>query len=458
MVLGKPTIVGALKCQRNTFLLSDFETTVVSCVEVKDTKKKKKNGEDNKPTATHILELEDTILFPEGGGQPSDTGYMLLSDDESQRVNVIEVLREKLHAKHYVDRAVEPGTKLKQFVDKEKRLGYMQQHTGQHLLSALLDNFFENADTLSWSMGGIPTAKKPTLEPNDYFNYLELPRKLTVEEIEKVTAMFNEIVSINVMPISVEEKTADKNSDNGDVDTKKVPDDYDFNEGILRTINIGELDKNACCGTHMTSTSQIQGILILDNQTSVRGTNSRLYFMCGKRISDYAKKLSEITAKAKVELSCSETAIVEKVSSLKDQLQKGRKKEQYFIGELAKFEAQKLYDRLDKGQKLFSIKDEYGSLELLLAIQKEFQLLCENKKTECKETLVLCGREKALSMGSLLVIAPDGESIQTTVTGIQGILKTLKGGGGKNGGKWQGKIMNFTDQEYSALEEYLNGN
>ncbi|KAL3237592.1 putative alanine--tRNA ligase [Nakaseomyces bracarensis] len=454
MVQGKPTIVGALKCQRDTFLLSDFETTVVSCVEIKDNKKNKKKSGDTQPVATHILELEDTILFPEGGGQPSDTGYMLLNGDESQRINVLQVLREGLHAKHYVDQAVEPGTKLKQFVDKEKRLDYMQQHTGQHLLSAILDNFFENADTLSWSMGGIPTAKKPTLEPSDYLNYLELPRRLTKEEIEKVTAMFNEIVSLNVMPISVEERTADKKADET-VDTKKVPDDYDFDAGILRTICIGDLDKNACCGTHMTSTSQIQGILILDNQTSVRGTNSRLYFMCGRRIGDYAKRLAEITAKTKVELSCSETVIVEKITTMKDQLQKGRKKEQYFIGELAKFESQRLYDRLLKGEKLYSIKDDYGSLELLLAIQKEFQTLCETNQKDCKETLVLCGREKTLSMGSLLVISPEAEAIQTTVQGLQGILKTLKGGGGKNGGKWQGKIMNFTDQEFSTLEEHF---
>lgn len=456
MTLGKSAIVGGLKCQRDPFLLREFETTVVSCSEVKD-KKKQKIGNDQ-PIATHVLELEDTILFPEGGGQPSDTGYMLENEDETERINVLQVLREGLHAKHYVNRAVQPGTKVKQFVDKEKRLDHMQQHTGQHLLSAILDNYFENAKTLSWSMGGIANAKKPNSESSDYFNYLELPRRLSEEEIEKVNIIFNEIVSINVMPITVDEKVADNNFTGGNTVGKKMPNDYDFDAGILRTISIGDLDKNSCCGTHLTSTSQIQGILISNNQTSVRGTNSRLFFMCGKRISDYAKKLTEIVTKTKVELSSSENAIIEKVKLLKEQQQKSRKKEQFYISALAKLESQKLFDRLEKGQKLFSITDEYGSLELLLAIQKEFQILCDNQKKACQETIVLCGREKALSTGSLLVIAPDGESIQTAVTGIQGILETLKGGGGKNGGKWQGKIMNFTDQQYSSLEHYLNDN
>lgn len=58
-------------------------------------------------------------------------------------------------------------------------------------------------------------------------------------------------------------------------------------------------------------------------------------------------------------------------------------------------------------------------------------------------------------MGSVVIISPDGEKIQKTVSELQSALKNLKGGGGKNGGKWQGKIMNFTDQEYDVLEHYL---
>lgn len=452
MTVATPAVVGALKCQREPFLLEDFETNVISCVKV-DSKTAKKFliGKE----ATHVLELEDTILFPEGGGQPSDTGYVTLRDNETKRINVVKVVREGLHAKHYVDQAIEPGSKISLHVDKEKRLDYMQQHTGQHLLSAILDNYYDNADTLSWSMGGIPSTKKPILEPSDYLNYLELPRKLSKDEISEITDKFNEIVSTNVMPITVKETIAVEKSESiEDVSTKKIPDDYDYTLGVLRTINIGELDKNPCCGTHLTATSQVQSILILDNQSTVRGTNSRLYFMCGKRVSLYAKMLTDYISSAKVELSCSESQISSKVVALKENLQKAKKKEQYFISQIAKFEGERLYQSLEEGKQLYVLKDEFGSLDLLLAIQKEFQELCDKNSKNC-ELLILCGRERASLMGSVVIISPDGEKIQKTVSELQSALKNLKGGGGKNGGKWQGKIMNFTDQEYDVLEHYL---
>lgn len=104
----------------------------------------------------------------------------------------------------------------------------MQQHTGQHLLSAVLDRY--NLPTLSWNMGEV-------------INYVELPRKLSEEEINKFNAEVNDEITRNI-PIKIE------------VPTEEGPGVHE-EKGVMRVVHIGELDSNPCCGTHLSSTGQI---------------------------------------------------------------------------------------------------------------------------------------------------------------------------------------------------------
>lgn len=440
----KPIVVGALSCQRNPFLFKNFITTVVTCKEyVKKSKKDKTTG--------YTVELKDTILFPEGGGQPSDSGSLRIvdGDDEDKLIKVDYVFRDGLHAIHHIDEYIESGTKVEVIVDEAKRMDYMQQHTGQHLLSCILDKL--NLPTLSWSMGGVITEKKPVLEPSDYFNYIEIGRKLTDDEIETITKQINDYITINTLPVTVTERTAELQEG---IDLSKIPEDYDLEKGILRTIHIGELDSNPCCGTHLTNTSQIESILILPHQTSVRGTNSRLHFMCGSRIRKYASSSFQIVNTVKQQLSCSETVISEKINILKEQIQQGNKREQFWIKELAAIESSNLLAQLQHEQydnKLISVlKDEFGSLEYLLQINKELTPIL--KDFDKPYQILLCGREKNSGNGSMIILSESGETINNLQNEIKTKIKNLKGGGGKNGGKWQGKITDFKDNEWVTLE------
>ncbi|CAR25519.1 ZYRO0A01782p [Zygosaccharomyces rouxii] len=436
--LTRPTTVGALACQRNSFLFNGFKTTVISCEPVK--------GKPKDPVK-YLVELHDTILFPEGGGQPSDSGYLKCSND---RIPVSYVSRVGLHAKHHVGQYIDPGTTVEVEVDQSKRVDYMQQHTGQHLLSAILESEPYKLDTLSWSMGGVISAKKPTLEINDYFNYIELPRKLTSQEIEQVSHKVNELISINPQQISVIERTPEAH---GDVQTSKIPDDYDLEKGVLRTIHIGEIDSNPCCGTHLQRTNQIGSILISPNQTNIRGSNSRLYFMCGNRVVNYGMAVNKLVGTAKSSLSCLESEIPEKIDRQRDLIQKSSKREQFWIKELASYESDRLLAKVKEAGKAFLLKDEYGTLEFLLQVFKEFT----NKlgKTPNEYQLVLCGREKSTESGSVLIVSESGEKISTIAASLSGVVPTLKGGGGKKGGKWQGKIVKFTENDWKSVKNYL---
>ncbi|KAG0674192.1 hypothetical protein C6P43_000733 [Kluyveromyces marxianus] len=434
----KQTYVGSLACQRNSFLSKDFVTTVVAC-----NPGKKKN--------TYEVELEDTILFPEGGGQPSDSGRIHVENGEV--LSVSSVFRRGLHAVHVADKDINPGTKVTIDIDWTKRLDYMQQHTGQHLVSAILEQKW-NLKTLSWSMGGVPSEKKPHIEPYDLFNYLEIGRALTAEEVQELTETITKYITVDPKNIEILEGDPESHEE---VSTHKVPDDYDLSKGVLRVVKIGNLDKNPCCGTHLQSTSQISSVLILPKQSSVRGTNSRLYFMCGDRVRRYALFANETLSATKKVLSCSDNEIVNKCETTLKNLQKATKREQYWIKELAQYSAKPVVETLQERSKAHLIRDEFGTLEFLIqawnAINQQVTEL--SLKDYC---YVLIGRERVTSTGAVLIISDSGEKIQETSNSLKAIVSQLKGGGGKNGGKWQGKVSQFKDNEFEELEKFLQSN
>lgn len=99
----------------------------------------------------------------------------------------------------------------------------MQQHTGQHLLSAVMDKL-ESLPTIGWGMG---SGDKP--------NYVDLPRKPTDTELREIEDACNKHIRDN---ITITVTTPD------DAKLDKMPEDYATDEGVVRVINIGELDAN----------------------------------------------------------------------------------------------------------------------------------------------------------------------------------------------------------------------
>jgi misacylated tRNA(Ala) deacylase len=115
------------------------------------------------------------------------------------------------------------GSLAQQEIDFDRRWDHMQQHTGQHLLSAIMDTY-ENLETLGWGMA-----------PRGEMNYVELPRKPSPAEIQEIQNKCNEAIRAN-HTITVETPE--------DVDAPKLPGDYDKEKGVVRIIKIGDIDSN----------------------------------------------------------------------------------------------------------------------------------------------------------------------------------------------------------------------
>ncbi|KAL1263969.1 hypothetical protein QQF64_004324 [Cirrhinus molitorella] len=131
----------AFQCQRDSYM-QEFDTSVVSCVPAELTLEN--NGKKEKLKGFN-LKLKDTILFPEGGGQPDDHGMV-------GGVPVLRVLRQGPEAVHFISSALEEGQEVHIKLDWERRFDHMQQHSGQHLITALADTMF-GYKTTSWELG-----------------------------------------------------------------------------------------------------------------------------------------------------------------------------------------------------------------------------------------------------------------------------------------------------------------
>ena len=203
---------------------------------------------DGRPLVT----LDRTAFYPTSGGQPFDTGRL-------GSVDVVETIDEGDEIVHLVSAPVAPGTRLQGEIDWVRRFDHMQQHTGQHVLSAAFDRLFENRTT-SFHMG----AEVSTID---------VAREVTSGEIDRAVDEANHVVwedrEVSVRFVSVDEAAR--------LTLRKEP----IREGTLRLVEIRDFDLSACGGTHVSRTGAI-GIIAVTQSERFRG-GSRITFACGSR-------------------------------------------------------------------------------------------------------------------------------------------------------------------------------
>jgi misacylated tRNA(Ala) deacylase len=429
-----PAIVGALKCQKDSYLQT-FDTEVVSCNEYIPPEVPKQNGksktkkstdpskfEADGASKTWLIELVDSVLFPEGGGQPTDHGSITpLSNGTMEPIPITSIQRHGLQCVHFSPSPLTPGTKVRQDVNFGRRWDHMQQHTGQHLLSAVMDGM--DLPTLGWNMAAAGE-----------MNYVELPRKPSEEEIKSIQNRCNELIRDN-MAITVETPEG-KGSDS-------LPQDYDREKGIVRFIKIGDLDYNACCGTHMKQTSHI-GVILLHHTTSVRGTNCRLYFTAGDRAIKMATESINGLRSIAVSLSSSAAPadVAAGVQRLGDQVSEARKKEKKMLAEIARFEGARIKKDLESCNQVFSYRPTDG-LDFINLVVFEIKEAIKDR------VVVLCSGEVKAS-GSL-VITGKPELVESMAAKVKSVVSSVKGGG--KGEKWQGKVTEWQKGDIEALRK-----
>jgi len=198
------------------------------------------------------LVLDRTAFYPTSGGQPFDAG--MFGD-----VRVLEVMDDDTgRVLHVVDRAPSQ-TSLHGVIDWTRRFDHMQQHTGQHVLSAAFARLL-NVRTESFHMG---------VE----YSTIDLAREVSAREMARAEDEANRVVWED-RPVTIRFASADEAASLGLRKESK-------REGTLRLIDVEDFDLSACGGTHVARTGAI-GIIAVSAVEKVRG-GSRVTFLCGGR-------------------------------------------------------------------------------------------------------------------------------------------------------------------------------
>jgi len=253
--------------------------------------------------------LDRTAFYPTSGGQPYDTGtlgtakVLEVLDDESE--NVI----------HFTDRAV-PSGPIHGQIDWERRFDHIQQHTGQHLLSAAFIELFK-LQTVSFHLG----REISTID-------LAAPA-VDQRQLESAERRTNEII-FDDRPVNILFGTAQELAAAG---IRKQVD----REGVLRAIEIEGFDRQPCGGTHVSRTGQI-GMILLRKLEKVKN-NWRVEFVCGNRAIRAARSDAGLLNDAARQLSCGAAEVPAMVARALEERQSGHRARQRLTEELAEVQA-----------------------------------------------------------------------------------------------------------------------
>ena len=264
-----------IKLYNDNVMLKNCQATVLACEESE---------------GKFFVELDQTVIFPEGGGQLSDRGKI-------NGVNVLHASEKEGRLWHECDAPLEVGAKVEVTLDWAVRLDRMQQHCGEHILSFVCWKLFAS-NNIGFHM-------------NEDTVTVDLDKALSEEELLQVEQESNAIIWEN-RPITVLNLESEE--------AAKLP-MRKFNanlQGILRIVAVENADVCTCCGTHPPVTGMVGCLKIIRAERRKQG--QRLEILCGARaMAEYAKQ-NRILRDLATDLSSKVDEVPERYAKLKEEM------------------------------------------------------------------------------------------------------------------------------------------
>lgn len=233
--------------------------------------------------------LDKTAFFPEGGGQAADIGTL---DD----IEIFDVQIENGVIYHYAKNPLEIGSEIKGIIDFDRRFNFMQNHTGEHIVSGIAHKLF-GVNNVGFHLG-------------EELVTIDFDKELTKEQLNTVELLANQKVWQN-LPVNAY-FPSDEELKNTDYRSKKEID------GALRLVVIKDTDICACCAPHIKNTGEIGIIKLLDTERMRGGI--RIVLKCGAfALSDYQNKYENI-AEISAMLSAKQENAFDAVIKLEEKL------------------------------------------------------------------------------------------------------------------------------------------
>ncbi len=257
----------------------EFDAQVVSCEAVTY------NKQD-----VYALVLDQTLFFPEEGGQSPDKGTI-------NGLEVIDVQIKKDIITHYVKAPIEEGTTVHGEIDWAHRFSNMQQHSGEHIFSGIVNKEY-GFNNVGFHL-------------SDNIVTMDFDGVLTTEQIADVEYKVNEAIVKNVeitatFP-SKEELAALTYRSKIEID------------GAVRIVTVDGFDVCACCAPHVKRTGEIGMLKVMSVQNYKGGV--RISMLCGFRALQAYREKCDVVSSLTNLLSTSQETIVERVGQMKDMVQ-----------------------------------------------------------------------------------------------------------------------------------------
>jgi alanyl-tRNA synthetase len=280
----------------------------------------------NDTPGMNAVTLDRSAFYPTSGGQVFDTGWLEAPDVKgSTRVRVKDVAEDEQTGEvlHFVEgeaQPLQPGSRVHGMIDGERRLDHMQQHSGQHVLSAALERLYGFA-TVSFHMGEESCTVDLATDA------------ISAKQLEAVEKLANEIIAED-RPVEIRFATPDEARAMG---VRKIP---PAEREKLRLIDVREFDLNACGGTHVRSTGQIGGILLRKSEKVKQGV--RVEFVCGLRAVRTARRDFETLTEAASVFSTHIWEVPQQVRKSLEEIKSAQKAQHRLLEEVAELQAQQL--------------------------------------------------------------------------------------------------------------------
>ncbi len=284
------------------------------------------------------LSLDQTAFYPTSGGQPYDIGTILTTSAAGTALEIpVEQVEEDDNGTvwHYLQQSLPVGARVEGHIDWTRRFDHMQQHTGQHLLSAVFQREL-HAPTVSFHLGEISST-------------IDLASSSVAHHsLERIERIANELIGED-RPVTISYATrAEAETMLASGELRKLPE----REGTIRVIDIADLDRNACGGTHVRATGQIGGLLIRSIEKVTRGV--RIEFVCGLRAVRAARADATILTDTAGLLSTGAPELPGLVRQMLADSKAGSKERQKLREELATYQASGIVTQvpIENGQRL----------------------------------------------------------------------------------------------------------
>lgn len=241
-----------------------------------------------------LVNLQETIFFPEEGGQYADTGYL---EWEGQRIRLLDGQLRNGEVDYTIEQEIPAGASVHCILDWEQRYMRMQQHTGEHILTGMIHNQY-GYDNVGFHLSD----EGPVT--------MDLNGTLTMEQAMEMETLANQVIYQN-LPVTDTYPTKEELADI----TYRSKIEID---GQVRLITIGNIDTCACCAPHVARTGEVGLIKIVALQSYKGGI--RISILCGMRALLHYREQSARMNRLAASLSTKPELVQEIVNNQKEEI------------------------------------------------------------------------------------------------------------------------------------------